>query len=63
MAIRKLNPITPGTRHMSVSTYEEITKTSPEKSLVCDLKSKAGRNFTGKITVRHKGGGAKRKYR
>jgi large subunit ribosomal protein L2 len=48
---------------MSVSTYEEITKTTPEKSLVCDLKSKAGRNFTGKITVRHKGGGAKRKYR
>ena len=63
MAIRKLNPTTPGTRHMSVSTYEEITKTTPEKSLVCDLKSKAGRNFTGKITVRHKGGGAKRKYR
>ena len=63
MAIRKLNPITPGTRHMSVSTYEEITKTTPEKSLVCDKKSKAGRNFTGKITVRHKGGGAKRKYR
>ena len=57
MAIRKLNPTTPGTRHMSVSTYEEITKTTPEKSLVCDLKSKAGRNFTGKITVRHKGGG------
>ena len=63
MAIRKLNPVTPGPRHMSVSTYEEITKTTPEKSLVCDKKSKAGRNFTGKITVRHKGGGAKRKYR
>ena len=63
MAIRKLNPITPGTRHMSVSTYEEITKTSPEKSLSRSLKSNAGRNFTGKITVRHKGGGAKRKYR
>ena len=63
MAIRKLTPATPGTRHMSVSTYEEITKKTPEKSLVTDLKSKAGRNFTGKITVRHQGGGAKRKYR
>ena len=63
MAIRKLTPATPGTRHMSVSTYEEITKKTPEKSLIEDLKSKAGRNFTGKITVRHQGGGAKRKYR
>ena len=63
MAIRKLTPATPGTRHMSVSTYEEITKKTPEKSLTEDLKSKAGRNFTGKITVRHQGGGAKRKYR
>ena len=63
MAIRKLTPATPGTRHMSVSTYEEITKTTPEKSLTEDLKSKAGRNYTGKITVRHQGGGAKRKYR
>ena len=62
MAIRKLTPATPGTRHMSVSTYEEITKKTPEKSLTEDLKSKAGRN-TGKITVRHQGGGAKRKYR
>jgi large subunit ribosomal protein L2 len=48
---------------MSVSTYEEITKKTPEKALTADLKSKAGRNFTGKITVRHQGGGAKRKYR
>ena len=63
MAIRKLTPATPGTRHMSVSTYEEITKKTPEKSLTEDLKSKAGRNFTGKITVRHQGGGATRKYR
>ncbi len=63
MAIRKLTPATPGTRHMSVSTYEEITKKTPEKALTADLKSKAGRNFTGKITVRHQGGGAKRKYR
>ena len=46
MAIRKLNPITPGTRHMSVSTYEEITKTTPEKSLVCDLKNAIGRGAT-----------------
>ncbi len=63
MGIRKLTPATPGTRHMSVSTYEEITKKTPEKALTTDLKSKAGRNFTGKITVRHQGGGAKRKYR
>ena len=63
MAIRKLTPATPGTRHMSVSTYEEITKKTPEKALTEDLKSKAGRNFTGKITVRHQSGGAKRKYR
>jgi len=63
MGIRKLTPATPGTRHMSVSTYEEITKKTPEKALITDLKSKAGRNFTGKITVRHQGGGAKRKYR
>ena len=63
MAIRKINPTTPGQRGMTVSAFEEITRTTPEKSLTEDLKSKAGRNNSGKITVRHQGGGAKRKYR
>ena len=48
---------------MTVSAFAEITKTTPEKSLTTDLKSKAGRNFSGRITTRHQGGGAKRKYR
>ena len=63
MAIRKINPTTPGQRFMTVSTFEEITKTTPEKSLTTDLRSKAGRNNSGKITVRHQGGGTRRKYR
>ncbi len=63
MAIRKYNPTSPARRFMTVSTFEEITRTEPEKSLVEILKSKAGRNNYGKITVRHQGGGHKRKYR
>jgi large subunit ribosomal protein L2 len=63
MAIKKYNPTSPARRNMTVSTFEEITKTEPEKSLVEILKSKAGRNNQGKITVRHQGGGHKRKYR
>lgn len=63
MAIRKYNPTSPGVRHMSVSTFEEITKKEPEKSLVVTLKKSGGRNSSGRITVRHRGGGAKRKYR
>lgn len=63
MAIKKFNPTSPARRFMTVSTFEEITKTVPEKSLVEILKSKAGRNNYGKITVRHRGGGHKRKYR
>ena len=59
----KYKPMTPGRRNMSVPTFEEITKKSPEKSLVHILKKNAGRNNTGKITVRHRGGGNKRKYR
>ena len=59
----KYKPVTPGRRNMTVSTYEEITKTKPEKSLICILKKNAGRNNTGRITVRHRGGGNKRKYR
>ena len=63
MAVKKYNPTSPARRFMTVSTFEEITKTVPEKSLVEILKSKAGRNNNGKITVRHQGGGHKRKYR
>ena len=63
MAIRKLNPVTPGTRFMSVPTFEEITKTSPEKSLTVSLKKSGGRNNHGRVTARHRGGGHKRKYR
>ena len=63
MAVKKFNPITPSRRQMTMPTFEEITSQSPEKSLLVALKSKAGRNAQGKITVRHRGGGAKRKYR
>lgn len=63
MAIKKYNPTSPARRHMTVSAFEEITKKEPEKSLLVALKSKAGRNAQGRITVRHQGGGAKRKYR
>ncbi len=63
MAIKKLNPITPGTRGMSVSEFEEITCTTPERSLLAPIKKTGGRNKHGHITVRHIGGGAKRKYR
>jgi large subunit ribosomal protein L2 len=63
MAIRKLKPITPGTRFYSVSTFEEVTKTVPEKSLTAPLKKSGGRNNTGRITSRHRGGGHKRLYR
>ena len=63
MPIKVYKPTSPGRRGMSVSTFEEITRTKPEKSLLRPLKSKAGRNFRGKITVRHRGGGHKRRYR
>jgi len=63
MGQRSLKPITPGTRHYSVSTFEEITKHEPEKSLLKPLKKSGGRNNTGRITSRHRGGGHKRKYR
>jgi large subunit ribosomal protein L2 len=63
MGQRSLKPITPGTRHYSVSTFEEITKDKPEKSLLRPLKKSGGRNNTGRITSRHRGGGHKRKYR
>ena len=63
MAIKKYNPTTPARRSMTVSTFEEITKKSPERNLVETIKEKAGRNSYGRITVRHRGGGVKRKYR
>ena len=63
MGIKKYKPTSPGRRNMSVNTKDEITKKEPEKSLLTPLKSKAGRNVYGRITVRHQGGGAKRKYR
>jgi large subunit ribosomal protein L2 len=63
MGIRKYNPTTPGLRGMTVSTFEEITSDKPEKSLTSSLKKHAGRNARGKITIRHRGGGAKAKYR
>ena len=63
MAIKKYNPTSPARRFMTVSTFEEITASKPEKSLVVALKKHAGRNSYGRITVRHRGGGAKKKYR
>ena len=63
MAIRKYNPTSPARRFMSVSTFEEITTNKPERSLLEPLKKNAGRNSYGRITVRHRGGGNRRKYR
>ena len=63
MPTKKFKPTTPSRRHMTVPTFEELTKFSPEKSLVVIKKKFAGRNSYGKITVRHKGGGNKLKYR
>jgi large subunit ribosomal protein L2 len=61
--MRKFKPITPGQRFKTVSSFEEITCSEPEKSLLRPLSRSAGRNNQGKITVRHRGGGSKRKYR
>ncbi|MDR1778307.1 MAG: 50S ribosomal protein L2 [Clostridiales Family XIII bacterium] len=63
MGIKKYNPTTPGLRGMTGSTFEEITKDKPEKSLTVTLKKHSGRNSRGKITVRHRGGGYRPKYR
>lgn len=63
MGIKRYNPYTPSRRHMTVSDFAEITKKTPEKSLVVHIKKTAGRNGQGKITVRHIGGGHKKKYR
>lgn len=63
MGIKKYNPTSPGRRQMTVLTFEEVTKEKPEKSLTVSLNKTGGRNVYGRITVRHRGGGHKRKYR
>ena len=63
MALRKLKPNTPATRYYSISSFDEVTKTTPEKSLVLGLKKSGGRNNHGRVTSRHRGGGHKRAYR
>ncbi|MBR2405094.1 MAG: 50S ribosomal protein L2, partial [Clostridia bacterium] len=63
MAIKKYNPTSPARRFMTVSTFEELSKVAPEKSLLEPLKKHSGRNSYGRITVRHRGGGNRRKYR
>ena len=63
MALKKYKPTSPGRRFMSVSSFEEITKSEPEKSLTAPLKKTGGRNVNGRITTRHQGGGHKRRYR
>jgi len=63
MALRKFKPTSPGRRFMTVSTFEEVTKAEPEKSLTAPIKKKGGRNVYGRITTRHQGGGHKRRYR
>ncbi len=63
MAVKKLNPVTPGQRHKIKSTFEAITAEKPEKSLLAPMKKSGGRNNTGKMTMRYMGGGHKRRYR
>jgi large subunit ribosomal protein L2 len=63
MAVRKLKPVTPGQRHKIIGTFEEITKSTPEKSLLRPIKKTGGRNSSGKMTMRYIGGGHKRRYR
>ena len=63
MGIKTYNPYTPSRRQMTGSDFSEITKKTPEKSLLASKSRTAGRNNQGKITVRHRGGGAKKKYR
>lgn len=63
MPVKAYKPTTPSRRSMTVSDFSEITSTTPEKSLMTDIRKKGGRNHRGKVTVRHQGGGAKRAYR
>src|SRR4026208_1309097 len=60
MAVKKYKPVTPGTRNMTGSTFEEITKSTPERSLIIPLRKSGGRNSYGRVTVRHRGGGHRR---
>ena len=63
MGLKKFRPLTPGQRFATVPTFDEITKTTPERSLLEPLRKKGGRNAQGRVTVRHRGGGHKRNYR
>ena len=63
MSLKKFRPTTPGVRHMSVSSFDEITTSKPEKSLIVAIKRHAGRNNLGRITTRHRGSGEKKFYR
>ena len=63
MGVKKFKPVTPGRRFMTVSTFEDLTVTEPERGLLRPLRSRGGRNAQGKLTVRHQGGGHKRRYR
>ena len=63
MAIKKVKPVSPGRRYQTYSTFEEITRTKPEKSLLRKVKNSGGRNVYGRVTCRHRGGGHKRHYR
>jgi len=63
MGVKKVKPTSPGRRSQSYSTFDEITSTTPEKSLIGVIKKKGGRNVHGRITCRHRGGGSKRHYR
>jgi large subunit ribosomal protein L2 len=63
MAVKQFNPITPARRYYTVSSFDEITKSTPEKSLLKPVKRHGGRNSTGRLTMRHQGGGHKREYR
>ena len=63
MAVKVYKPTSPGRRDMSGHSFEEVTRSKPEKSLVSGLRKSGGRNFRGKITIRHRGGGHKRRYR
>ncbi|HBH48983.1 MAG TPA: 50S ribosomal protein L2 [Bacteroidales bacterium] len=63
MAVRKFKPVTPGQRHKIISTFDEVTSSKPEKSLLGPIKKSGGRNNAGKMTMRHMGGGHKKRYR
>jgi large subunit ribosomal protein L2 len=63
MAVKVFKPTSPGRRDMTGASFEELTRTKPEKSLVTGLRKHGGRNFRGKVTIRHRGGGHKRRYR